>query len=182
MPLIPPTSEHALWFCVKTQPRRERQAYKTLLTLPEVEPMLPMARFPRQTKQGKRMASEAIFPGYLFCRFAPVDSSRAVQYSQGVAYIIKRGDHLVSMPEAVISEIRLLAPEGVLELEPRPLMPGDKVRLIQGIFSGTEAEVVGLAPSSERVKVLLEILGREQEISLPMETIERNFQNPFSGA
>ncbi len=181
MPLIPPTSEQAYWFCVKTQPRRERQAYRTLLTLPNVEPMLPLARFPRQTKQGKRMASEAIFPGYLFCQFAPAHSSRSVQYSQGVAYIIKRADELVSMPEAVIDEIRLLAPEGVLDLEPKPLMPGEKVRLIQGIFSGNEAEVIGLAPSSERVKVLLQILGREQEISLPVDTIERIFENPFSG-
>lgn len=181
MPLIPPTSNQDFWFCLKTQPRRERQAYKTLMTLPEVKPLLPIARYPRATKQGKRMSSEAIFPGYLFCQFAPARSSRQVQYSQGVAYIIKRGDQLVSMPEEVIHEISLLAPEGVLELEPRPIMPGEKVRLIQGIFSGSEAEVIGLAPSAERVKVLLEILGREQEISLPVDAIERNFQNPFSG-
>ncbi|WP_269541318.1 transcription termination/antitermination protein NusG [Cerasicoccus fimbriatus] len=180
MPLIPPSCETPFWFCVKTQPRRERAAYKTLLTLPEVEAILPMARYPKQNSKGKRMTSEAIFPGYLFCRFSPVNSSRAVQYSQGVAYIIKRGDKLVSLRDELIEEIRELAPEGVLELEPKPLMPGERVRLIQGIFSGSEAEVVGLAPSAERVKVLLEILGREQEITLPLEEIERMFENPFS--
>lgn len=181
MPLIPPTSDEAYWFCIKTQPKRERAAFKTLLTLPNVEALLPMARYPRQTRSGKRQTNEAIFPGYLFCRFAPAHSSRQVQYSQGVAYIIKRADQLVSMPMEVIEEISQLAPEGVLDLEPRPLLPGDKVRLIQGIFTGNEAEVVSLAPSAERVKVLLEILGREQEITLPVDTIERNFQNPFTG-
>lgn len=180
MPLIPPSCETPFWFCVKTQPRRERAAYKTLQTLPGVLPLLPMARYPKQTSKGKRMTSEAIFPGYLFCYFSPVDSSRGVQYSQGVAYIIKRGDKLVSLREELIEEIRELAPEGVLDLEPKPLMPGERVKLIQGIFSGTEAEVVSLAPSAERVKVLLEILGREQEITLPLEEIERMFDNPFN--
>lgn len=179
MPLIPPQCEHALWFCLKTQPRRERQALRTLATLPDVEPLMPLARYPRQTAKGKRMISEAIFPGYLFCKFAPVHSARAVQYSQGVAYIIKRGDELVSISESIIQEIRTIAPRGILDLEPRPLSPGDKVRLIQGIFTGSSAEIVSLAPSAERVRVLLEILGREQEISLPLETIERMFENPF---
>ncbi|GHB95396.1 transcription termination/antitermination protein NusG [Cerasicoccus arenae] len=181
MPLIPPSSDQALWFCVKTQPRRERNAYKTLLTLPQVESFLPLVRYPRQTNKGKRVTSEAIFPGYLFCRFAPVLACRSVQYSQGVAYIIKRGEALVSISQSLIDEIRLLAPDGVLDLEPRPLMPGERVRLIQGIFSGTEAEIISLAPSAERVKVLLEILGREQEIVLPMDSIERMFENPLSG-
>ncbi|WP_309382595.1 transcription termination/antitermination protein NusG [Cerasicoccus frondis] len=180
MPLIPPSCETPFWFCVKTQPKRERQALKTLQTLPWVQPFLPLARYPKQTTKGKRMTSEAIFPGYLFCRFAPVNSTRAVQYTQGVAYIIKRGDNLVSLPDEIIDEIHLLAPEGVFELTPKPLMPGERVRLIQGIFSGTEAEVVGLLPSAERVKVLLEILGREQEVSLPLEEIERIFENPFT--
>ncbi|MGE9296173.1 MAG: transcription termination/antitermination protein NusG [Puniceicoccales bacterium] len=181
MPLIPLLSEEPNWFCLRAQPRRERPAVGTLLTLPNVEPFLPIAKYSRQNAKGKRQVREPIFPGYLFCRFIPAESARQVQYSQGVAYIIKRGEHLVSIDEALIEELRLVAPEGVLELMPRPLHEGEQVRLIHGIFAGSNAEVVELVPAADRVKVLLEILGNEQEIVLPVSAIERHFENPLRG-
>lgn len=180
MPLVDPSSDQSAWFCLKSQPRRERHARQCLETLPGVNPFAPTARYPRQSAKRKTLASEAVFPGYLFARFVPRDSARQVQYSQGVAYIVKRGDQLVALPDAILDELRVLAPEGVLDLSPRPLCPGEQVRLVQGIFTGTQAKVVALAPASDRVKVLLEILGREQEILLPLDTVERAFENPFA--
>ncbi|MEO0795889.1 MAG: transcription termination/antitermination NusG family protein [Verrucomicrobiota bacterium] len=182
MPLISVLSEEPGWFCLRSQPRRERSAQRTLMTLPGVEVILPLARFPQQSAKGaKRQVQEPIFPNYLFCRFIPCESARKVQYSQGVSYILKRGDDLVAVPERIIREIKTIAPSGVLDLAPKPLFQGEQIRLIQGIFSGTDAKVVALAPANDRVKVLLEILGSEQEISIPITAIKRNFENPFHG-
>jgi len=179
MALVSTLSTETAWFCIRAQPKRERAAQQALFTLPDVEVMLPMAQFPKQNAKGQRQVREAIFPGYLFCRFEPATAARPVQYTQGVSYIIRRGEELVSISDDVITEIRTVAPEGVLELSPRPLFQGESIRLIQGIFAGSTAEVVELAPAADRVKVLLEILGREQEISVPVNAVERNFENPF---
>jgi len=179
MALISPLSKEPDWFCVRAQPRREQSAQRALLTLPDVEVMLPLAAFSKQNAKGKRQVREPIFPGYLFCRFAPSDSARQVQYTQGVAYIIRRGDNLVAVPDPVIEEIRTVAPAGVLELVPSPLARGESIRLIEGIFAGSNATVVELVPAAERVKILLEILGSEQESAVPIEAVERRFDNPF---
>jgi transcriptional antiterminator RfaH len=59
----------------------------------------------------------------------------------------------------------------VAQIEPLQIKPGEPVRIKEGPFSGLEAIFERSLKGSERVAVLLEILGRQTRIVLPSETI-----------
>jgi transcriptional antiterminator RfaH len=75
------------------------------------------------------------------------------------------------VPDAVVEEIRGRERGGVIELPRRLLKPGDRVRLLTGPFQGHLAIYAGMS-GSERVAVLLQILGGQQRVTLARRDIE----------
>jgi transcriptional antiterminator RfaH len=69
--------------------------------------------------------------------------------------------------------LRQRCPDGVAEIDPVNAKPGDIVRINEGPFSGLEAVFEQKLKGSERVAVLLDILGRQTRIVLPSETIAK---------
>jgi transcription antitermination factor NusG len=64
-------------------------------------------------------------------------------------------------------------PGGIAQIEPISAKPGDTVRIKEGPFLGLEAIFEKKMKGSERVAVLLEILGRQTRLVLPSETVEK---------
>lgn len=172
-------SDQPAWYCLKTQPKRERAAAVSLRELGEVEVLFPQVRYVKQSSKGKRAVLEPMFPNYLFARFAPLPSIRAVGYARGVAYVVKSGSELTPVHDGIIREIRSLAADEILDLPLQPVQPGEKIRIIAGIFEGESADVVRLIPGAERVKLLLELLGRQSEIELSLDEVERRYGHPL---
>jgi transcriptional antiterminator RfaH len=168
------------WFCVKAQPKRENVAYGQLGTLPEIEAFFPRVRFRRASSDGPRAVVEALFPGYLFARFTPARSLRAVRYARGVSYIVRKGRELAPVPDSAVAALRTLAIAEVLDLPPQPWQLGEEVRVIAGIFQGASGRVVGLVPARQRVQVLLELLGQQNRVDLPLETLEQRHAHPLN--
>jgi len=167
------------WYCVKTQPKREAIAYGQLTTLPEVEAFFPRVRYRRASPRGQRMVVEALFPGYLFAKFSPARLIRAVRYARGVSYIVRQGTEFAPVPDTIISALHSLAATQVLELPPEPWKMGEQVRVIAGIFRGATGTVAGLVPARQRVQVLLELLGQERRIELPLDNLELRHTHPL---
>ena len=82
-----------------------------------------------------------------------------------MAYLVKREENR-SVPAEAMIELRLLSPDGVLEIPDKPHQIGDKVKAIAGLFKGDTGNVTQLIPSRQRIKVLFEILGRATEIEI----------------
>ncbi len=173
-------STETCWFCVKAQPKRENVAYGQLRTLPNIEAFFPRVRFRRSRAGGPRTVVEALFPGYLFARFTPARSLRAVRYARGVSYIVRQGRALAPVPDAAVAALLSLASAEVLDLPPQPWQLGEEVRVIAGIFQGASGRVVGLVSAKQRVQVLLELLGQENRIDLPLETLEPRHAHPLT--
>ncbi|MGF1452005.1 MAG: transcription termination/antitermination NusG family protein [Opitutales bacterium] len=171
-------SETANWFCLRSQPKRERVAAGQLVTLPGVDVFLPMVRFHQPSAKGKRPRTEPMFPNYLFARFDPGASHRAVRYAKGVSYIVQRGEEFQQVDPRIISELRAITVEDILELTPEPLFVGNKVKIVRGIFAETEAEVIELRPAAERVVLLLELLGRPQAVELGLDDLDVGYRRP----
>lgn len=152
-----------LWFCLRAQPKRERIAYDSLLRLEEVEAVLPLIRYCR-LRQGKRVWTiEPLFPGYLFACFEPLVRLNAVRYAQGVAKIVRFGGRYPHIPHGAVDHLRQrLGPENLLTLECLP-EPGMEVKIGVGPFCGIDAIVRKYLPGKERVRILLEWLGRQVE-------------------
>jgi len=167
------------WYCVKTQPKRENVAYGALMTLPDVEAYFPRVKYRRSSPRGQRMVVEALFPGYVFAKFSPARLIRAVRYARGVSYIVRQGREFAPVPEVIIAALHSLAATQVLELPPDPWKMGEQVRVIAGIFRGATGTVAGLVPARQRIQVLLELLGRESRIELPLDNLEVRHSHPL---
>lgn len=167
------------WFCIRSQPRRERIAWSQLTILPDVNVLFPRARYVRKGNKGKRLITEAIFPNYLFAQFDPKVNARAVGYARGVSYIVKKGEDFAEVPATVIAELDELTEEGIFEMPSAPLRIGDDIKVVAGIFAGTEAEIVGLVPAKDRIKILLDILGRATVVDIHTDEVDRPSPNPL---
>ena len=86
-------------------------------------------------------------------------------------HLVRKAGKAVDVEPKVIAELRGLGEGGVVDaLDPLPL-PGQKVRVLRGLFLGEEGEVVRLAEPTRRVKVLLELLGADQVVELSADDV-----------
>lgn len=167
------------WYCLRAQPKREKVAACHLRTLAGVQAFLPMVRYTKPGKGGPVECIEPVFPGYLFARFVPEISVKKVRYTKGVGAILKRGDTLIPVDDAIIAELKGITTDGLLDLPQRVLMIGEQVRIVAGIFTNFEAKVIGVAPSKHRIKILIELLGRQNQVEIPESMIEPHYLNPL---
>jgi transcriptional antiterminator RfaH len=87
------TPEGVHWYCVRAKPKREHIAARcSLRLLPDLEAFCPRLRFARTTRRGRVWFCEALFPGYLFARFALGLSQRAVAAATGVTGLVHFGE------------------------------------------------------------------------------------------
>jgi transcriptional antiterminator RfaH len=108
-----------------------------------------------------------MFPGYLFAKFVYSTQHRAVESSNGVRGILRFGQRLATLPEDTVIALRSKAgAEEVVTVDPSPKI-GQPVRLMEGPFRGLEVVVTQLLPARERIRVLLEFLGRSLEMEVP---------------
>ncbi len=171
-PTLPPQDGgRALWFCLKSQPKHEHIAAAHLRQTSAVEVFLPRIRFKRATRQGMAWVTEALFPGYLFARFDWRESLRRVQHSRGVRGVVHFGERWPAIPEEVIRELQQAIGATGLRVIPAEFAPGDEVKLVEGAMRGLRAVVVRVLPGRERIAVLMEFLGRQTMIEVPLNLI-----------
>lgn len=131
----------------------------------------PRIRFQRATARGRVWFKEALFPGYLFARFDPSRMLRAVQYAHGITGLVSFGAHHAEVPRATLDALReWIGEDEVRTVRDAPEV-GDEVRVLEGPFQGLEVLVTGVLPASERVRVLLDFLGRQTEVELAVEAV-----------
>ena len=110
---------------------------------------------------------EAMFPGYLFAKFVYSTQHRAVESSHGVRGIVRFGERLATLPEETVMALQSKAgAEEVVTID-SSLKIGQPVHIIEGPFQGLEVVVTQVLPAKERVRVLLDFLGRSLEIEVP---------------
>ncbi len=163
------SSNMPIWFCLRTQPKHEHIAAAALRHRLEIRCFAPRVRFPKATRRGKVWFVEAMFPGYLFAQFVFPLFHRRVEHSHGIRGIVHFGDYVATLdPQTMEALQEKTGEEEIVTLDPE-IKVGQSVRIAEGPFQGLEVVVTRLLPARERVKVLLEFLGRpvETEISTP---------------
>jgi transcriptional antiterminator RfaH len=163
------SSNMPIWFCLRTQPKHEHIAAAALRHRLEIRCFAPRVRFPKATRRGRVWFVEAMFPGYLFAQFVFPLLHRRVEHSHGIRGIVHFGDYVATLdPQTMAALQEKTGEEEIVTLDPE-IKVGQSVRIAEGPFQGLEVVVTRLLPARERVKVLLEFLGRpvETEISTP---------------
>jgi len=160
------------WYALRTKVNRERDVERRLTGL-QLEVFLPWMRARRRIGSRFHWVLAPLFPGYVFCRLDMATSGKAARYSPGVKDFLTFGARIAEVDEDIIQTLRERCPGGVAQLDPVSAKPGDTVRINEGPFSGLEAVFEQFLKGSERVAVLLEILGRQTRLVLPSETIAK---------
>ena len=159
--------DNPVWFCLKAEPKREHLAATALRRRFEIECLSPRLRFRKLTQRGPVWFVEAMFPGYLFAKFVYSTQHRLVDSSHGVRGIVRFGDRLATIQEEIIAALQSKAgAEEVVTID-SSLKIGQPVHIIEGPFQGLEVVVTQVLPAKERVRVLLDFLGRSLEIEVP---------------
>lgn len=166
------TEEHTEhWYCLRSKAKREHLAAAMLHSRLNLEVFCPRITITKKTIRGPKAFTEALFPGYVFCRFDYYSSSRVVTYSQGITGIVKFGQSPAVIPEAVISHLKSVLPQETTEIAPPSIQEGKLVEIIEGCFAGETGKVTQIVDGTNRVNLLIEFLGNHVHIELPAHTL-----------
>ncbi|PVZ15712.1 MULTISPECIES: transcription termination/antitermination NusG family protein [unclassified Pseudomonas] len=145
------------WYLIQTKARQEARAEEHLRRQ-HLECYRPV-------KADAKGAEQALFPGYLFLRMAPTDSWFPIRSTRGVARVVAFGPAPCAVPEALVEQVRQR-----LAGQP-PLRAGEPVRVQAG--SGELQAIFLCNDGDQRAMILLNLLQRQQRVSLPRERLTR---------
>lgn len=159
-------STDSAWYCVHTKPKCEHSAASVLREMDAVETFCPRIRFQRSTRRGKVWFVEALFPSYFFARFDAAVSLRAVKHSQNVIRVIEFGGCPVRVPVESIEHLRSEMSGAELREIKVGIKAGDSVEVTEGPMRGLTGIVESVHSGEERVRILLEFLGRQSVVEI----------------
>jgi transcriptional antiterminator RfaH len=146
------------WFAVQSKLRQERLAAARVAKL-DLEVFLPRLRDKSSIGRGDGDMGKALFPGYFFTRFRPLDFLEAVRYTHGVLRVVGSCRFPIPVAPEIVSGIRAqVQPDGFVQLKTRGLKPGDKVIVEQGPFQGWIGKIHREHDDSKRVTILLDAI------------------------
>jgi transcription elongation factor/antiterminator RfaH len=165
-------SESMAWYCIHTKAKSEHIAAALLRTLEGVEAYCPRIRYQKSTRRGKVWFVEALFPRYIFARFDVKSMMRAVKHTLHVVRVVEFGHQgPTSIPDEVIEQLQVeMNYEDVVEVS-RSIEVGDEVELTDGPMRGLKGVVQAMLSGQDRVRVLLEFLGRQSAVELDIDKL-----------
>jgi len=160
------------WFVVRTHPNSE---FKALAHIQRQGFDAYLPRYIKRRRHARKTEDiqKPLFPGYLFVGMDPTRARwRVLNSTVGVSELICHTGQPAPVPDDVIDDIRRHEDESgyVILGEHVGLKKGDRVRITDGSLS----DQVGIfdAPSDQqRVFLLLDLLGRQVRVKLPMTTL-----------
>ena len=161
------------WYCVRTQPKKERLAAAQLSSLFDLETLSPRIRFKRKTVRGVVWFEEAMFPGYFFARFDMATHKRAVAFAPGVLNIPVFGGRYAEVEDVVVDGLRAELDDAGRADVMEPLAVGDETLILTGSMQGLPVRVVKVMPAEQRAAVLMEFLGQEVETIFSFSELEQ---------
>jgi transcriptional antiterminator RfaH len=156
--------EISKWRCIRGKPKSEHLAAQHLRAA-GFEAFCPRIRHQKRTVRGKVWFVEALFPGYLFVRFAKLQI-RHVAATPFVSQVLHFMEDCAAIPDAVVTELRTAVDEQETITVQSSVQAGDEVDIVTGPMRGQSVTVTRVLPGAKRVRVLLEILGSPHEVEV----------------
>lgn len=158
------------WIVVHTHANAEAKA-EHHLRRQGYEVYLPRYRKTRRHARRLETVIRPLFPGYLFVGFdAESTPWRPIQSTISVRHLIRAGDTPVLAPDWVVDGLRGREDGlGLVEVC-SSFVKGERVRIATGPLYD-KLGVFDHADDNDRVIVLLDLLGRQVRVRLPMEAV-----------
>ncbi len=152
------TSPTIGWYLVHTKPRQEDVALANLQRQ-GYECYLPQMRIERIRRRKAEIATEPMFPRYLFVRLDSSDQGKSwspIRSTLGVSQLVHFGARAAKVDDALVDLLRQR--EQAMPLDAM-FHTGDSVIITDGPFAGIEA-IYQTADADRRAFILLEILAK----------------------
>jgi transcriptional antiterminator RfaH len=166
-----PGQPEPAWYCIRTHLKHEHIAAAHLRRLERVEVFNPQLRILRSTRRGRRWSTESLFPNYVFARFLLEPMLEKVRYTPAVKFVLRFGDQVPAIPAPVIEDLQQELSALNREVLTEAPLTGEEIEIAAGAFVGTRAVVASVLPGSERVRVLLDIMGRSVPVELSLDRV-----------
>ena len=142
-----------------------------------------------ETRNGTRKTvTRTVLPGYVLVRMELTDASwSAVRQTPSVTGFVAHASHPV--PLSLDEVTKMLAPAAIAKANAESSRPavqkkrkvevadfkvGDSVMVVQGPFSGVHATITEIQANHQRLKALVEILGRETPVDLTFAQVQKD--------
>src|SRR5271170_7217948 len=151
------------WFALQVRARQEFRIAEHL-RLSGFDEFLPLYKCSKRWSDRIKKAESPLFPGYLFCRFDPLDRLPILKIP-GVMQIVGFDRRPVAVDEDEIRAIRALVASGVPN-QPYPyLRVGDKVQIESGPLRGLQGLLVEFQ-GTQRMVVSVTLLQRSVAVQI----------------
>lgn len=151
------------WFALQTRYRSENLV-ATQLRGKGYEPFLPVCKSRRRWSDRVKELELPLFPGYLFCRFNPLDRL-PILVTPGVLQIVGTGKTPIPIDDAEISAIQITIQSGVAR-QPWPFpQVGQRVRVEYGPLQGLEGVLLSFK-GSHRLVLSVTLLQRSVAVEI----------------
>jgi transcription elongation factor/antiterminator RfaH len=161
-----------LWYVIQTKPKKEEEATSYLSTK-GVEIFSPLIES-FATRNG-RVSKELkpLFPGYFFGKFDLEQNYPLVRWARGVKCVLGFGGYPTSISEEVVEIIKERTDaRGVVRVK-GDYKPNDVVRVKTGPLKDLSGIFERWVSDTERVRILLNLIGYQPSIELHYSMIEK---------
>lgn len=170
------------WYAVHTIAGHENKVKDVLTRRAQVEGLWNLDIFeiliPTEremtTRNGKRYEMDRkVFPGYILVQMALTDESfKLVKSTSGVTGFVQSGNKPVPLEEYEVKRI-LSNLETSKETPKVSWNKGDAIRVIEGPFSDFSGKIEEVNSDREKLKVLINIFGRDTPVELDFTQVEK---------
>ena len=160
------------WYVIQTKPKKEEEA-KSYLSTKGMEIFNPLMEtfLPRNGRLSKEF--KPLFPNYIFGKFDIGQDYNLVRWARGVKKILGFGGNFTPVSEEAVELIRKRTDSNDIVRKNYHFEPNELVR----IKSGPLKDLLGIfdrwASDSDRVRVLLNLLGYQPAVELHYSMIEK---------
>lgn len=161
------------WFCIYTNPREEQIALNELINQ-GLDVYFP--KYLRTVSHARKIQEKIfpLFPRYFFVLEKENVSFSLIKRTRGVANYIHQNDGTpVRVKQEIIDFIKSRENSyGYVKINNQRFIKGDKIVVTNGTFSNLSAVFLKQS-GEERANIILEFLGRENILDMPLEHIDR---------
>ena len=163
---------NATWYVVQTQPNSERKAVAHLARQ-GFDIYLPQYRKSKRHARRTEIVAAPLFPRYLFVSVNLASQRwRSLRSTVGVSRLVCNGEKPAPVPRGIVEALRMREGEdGLIDIGTGPAFArGDKIRVRDGAFGDCQG-IFESKTDSERVLILLDLLGRKVRVALHAEDV-----------
>ena len=170
------------WFAVHTIAGHENKVRDVLTRRAQVEgywdvdiyQILIPTEQELQTRSGKRVVvDKKVFPGYILVQMSMTeDTYKLVKSTSGVTGFVQSGNKPVPLEEYEVRRI-MTNLETSKETPKVAWQKGDAIRVVEGPFSDFTGKIEEVNADREKLKVLINIFGRDTPVELDFGQVEK---------